>query len=82
MKKIIFTLALTFATTLLFAQKNPFEKFTDMDGVTCVYISKNMMSLLPKDSNTQFGGVDVTSFIENSVPYSSLPPRTVKLPRR
>ena len=45
MKKIIFTLALTFATTLLFAQKNPFEKFTDMDGVTCVYISKNMMSL-------------------------------------
>ena len=64
MKKIIFTLALTFATTLLFAQKNPFEKFTDMDGVTCVYISKNMMSLLPKDSNTQFGGVDVTSFIE------------------
>lgn len=64
MKKIIFTLALTFATTLLFAQKNPFEKFTDMDGVTCVYISKNMMSLLPKDSNTQFWGVDVTSFIE------------------
>jgi hypothetical protein len=64
MKKIIFTLALSLAATMLFAQKNPFEKFTDMDGVTSVFISKNMMSLLPKDSKTQLNGVDVGSFIE------------------
>lgn len=36
MKKNIFTLVLTIATTMLFAQKNPFEIFTDMDGVTSV----------------------------------------------
>jgi len=64
MKKMIITLALTFAATIVFAQKNPFEKFTDMDGVTSVYISKNMMSLLPKESKAQYGGVDVTNFIE------------------
>lgn len=64
MKKIIITLVLTFAATIVFAQKNPFEKFTDMDGVTSVYISKNMMSLLPNKSKMQYGGVDVTNFIE------------------
>jgi len=64
MKKIIFTLAFTCAVTFLFAQKNPFEKFTNMNGVTSVYISKNMMSLLPKESKMQYGGVDVTNFID------------------
>lgn len=34
-----------------------------MDGVTSVYISKNMMSLFPKDSN-QYGGVDVGNFVD------------------
>ncbi|MDD4777722.1 MAG: DUF4252 domain-containing protein [Fermentimonas sp.] len=63
MKKIIFTLALILGVTAVSAQKNPFEKFTDMNGVTSVYISKNMMSLFPKDSG-QYGGVDVTNFIE------------------
>jgi hypothetical protein len=62
MKKIIFTIVFIFAVTIISAQKNPFEKFTDMNGVTSVYISKNMMSLLSKDSN-QYGGVDVSNFI-------------------
>lgn len=62
MKKIIFTIVFIFAITIISAQKNPFEKFTDMNGVTSVYISKNMMSLLSKDSN-QYGGVDVSNFI-------------------
>ncbi|MDD4010096.1 MAG: DUF4252 domain-containing protein, partial [Fermentimonas sp.] len=52
-----------FAVTIVSAQKNPFDKFTDMDGVTSVYISKNMMSLFPKDSN-QYGGVDVGNFVD------------------
>lgn len=62
MKKIIFTIVFIFAVTIISAQKNPFEKFTDMNGVTSVYISKNMISLFPKDSN-QYGGVDVSNFI-------------------
>jgi hypothetical protein len=64
MRKMIITLAFVFAATFVFAQKNPFEKFVDMEGVTSVYISKNMMSLLPKESKSQFGGVDVTNFVE------------------
>ena len=63
MKKIIFTIVFIFAVTIISAQKNPFDKFTDMDGVTSVYISKNMMSLFPKDSN-QYGGVDVGNFVD------------------
>lgn len=63
MKKIIFTIVFIFAVTIISAQKNPFEKFTDMNGVTSVYISKNMMSLFPKDSN-QYGGVDVGNFVD------------------
>jgi hypothetical protein len=63
MKKIIFTLALIFAVTVVSAQDNPFEKFTDMDGVTSVFISKNMMALFPKDSNL-FGGVSINSFVD------------------
>jgi hypothetical protein len=63
MKKIIFTIVFIFAVTIVSAQKNPFDKFTNMDGVTSVYISKNMMSLFPKDSN-QYGGVDVGNFVD------------------
>lgn len=63
MKKILLTLALILSATGLFAQKNPFEKFSDMNGVTSVYISKNMLSLLPKDSKMNYGGVNVGSFI-------------------
>ena len=63
MKKILFTIVFIFAVTIISAQKNPFDKFTDMDGVTSVYISKNMMSLFPKDSN-QYGGVDVGNFVD------------------
>ncbi|MDK2852991.1 MAG: hypothetical protein PWQ38_1256 [Proteiniphilum sp.] len=63
MKKMMILLALALTATGLFAQRNPFEKFTDMEGVTSVYISKNMMSLMPRDSGMKFGNVDVSNFI-------------------
>jgi hypothetical protein len=63
MKKMMILLALALTATGLFAQRNPFEKFTDMEGVTSVYISKNMMSLMPRDSGLKFGNVDVSNFI-------------------
>ena len=64
MKKIMMLFALALTATGLFAQNNPFEKFTDMEGVTSVYISKNMLSLMPKESGMQFGEVDVSNFLE------------------
>ena len=58
-------LALALTASGLFAQNNPFEKFTDMEGVTSGYISKNMLSLMPKKSGMRFGDVDVSNFLEN-----------------
>ncbi|MDR1743177.1 MAG: DUF4252 domain-containing protein [Dysgonamonadaceae bacterium] len=54
MKKTIIVSALIFCTAYTFAQKNPFEKFSDMDGVTSVFISKAMLS---KNTNTEFRGL-------------------------
>lgn len=60
---MMMVLALALTASGLFAQKNPFEKFTDMEGVTSVYISKSMMSLMPKNMNMDLGNVDVSNFI-------------------
>ena len=63
MKKIIITLCIVLLTTVGFAQSNPFERFTEMDGVTSVYISKNMLKMMPKSANMDYGGVNVGNFI-------------------
>ncbi len=62
MKKIILSILLLTSVSFAFAQKNPFEKFADMDGVTSVYISKAMLSML-KSGDTDFNGVDVGGFV-------------------
>ncbi len=62
MKKAILSILLLATITFTFAQKNYFDKFSDMDGVTSVYISKSMLSML-KDSKADFNGVDVGSFL-------------------
>ena len=63
MKKTILSILLLVSFTVAFAQKNPFEKFSDMDGVTSVYISKTMLSLIPKNSKMDYGGVKVGGFL-------------------
>lgn len=63
MKKAILSILLLTSFSLTFAQKNPFEQFSDMDGVTSVYISKTMLSLIPKNSKMDYGGVDVGGFL-------------------
>lgn len=63
MKKTILSILLLTSFTLTFAQKNPFEQFSDMDGVTSVYISKTMLSMIPKNTQMNYGGVDVGSFL-------------------
>ena len=64
MKRIFVITALTLTAFGLFAQKNPFDQFTDMEGVTSVYISKSMLSLMPKGALHQFGNVNVANFID------------------
>ena len=64
MRKLLIALLFVVFTANLSAQKNPFEQFTEMDGVTSVYISKNMLSLFPKNAkNMNYGGIDVGNFL-------------------
>lgn len=62
MKKTILSILFLASVTFSFAQKNSFEKFSEMDGVTSVYISKSMLSML-KDSKADLNGVDVSGFV-------------------
>ena len=64
MRKLVIAIMFAVFAANLSAQKNPFEQFTEMDGVTSVYISKNMLSLFPKNAkNMNYGGIDVGSFL-------------------
>ena len=63
MKKTILSILLLASVTLTFAQKNPFEQFSDMDGVTSVFISKTMLSMTPKNSKKDYNGVNVGGFL-------------------
>jgi hypothetical protein len=64
MRKLVIAIIFAVFAANLSAQKNPFEQFTEMDGVTSVYISKNMLSLFPKNAkNMNYGGIDVGNFL-------------------
>ena len=63
MKRTILSILLLASFMFTFSQKNPFEQFSEMDGVTSVYISKTMLSMIPKNSKMNYGGVNVGSFL-------------------
>lgn len=52
----IITLLLSLCSLFTYAQDTYFDKFADMEGVSSVYISKAMLSLMP---NMQADGVDI-----------------------
>ncbi|MBP3713721.1 MAG: DUF4252 domain-containing protein [Phocaeicola sp.] len=56
MKRIVFLFIITWCATYCFGQESSLEKFTDMDGVKSVYISKAMLSLMP---SLDVDGVDI-----------------------
>lgn len=53
----IITLLLSLCSLFTYAQDSFFDKFADMDGVTSVYISKAMLSMIP-DMQTE--GVNIS----------------------
>ncbi|MBP7179996.1 MAG: DUF4252 domain-containing protein [Dysgonomonadaceae bacterium] len=63
MRKLLIAILFVVCAANLSAQKNSFEQFTEMDGVTSVYISKNMLSLFPKNAKNNYGGIDVGNFL-------------------
>lgn len=52
----IITLLLSLCSMMSFAQDSFFDKFADMDGITSVYISKAMLSMMP---NMKTEGVNI-----------------------
>ena len=52
----IITLLLSLCSLFTYAQDSFFDKFADMEGVTSVYISKAMLSLMP---NMKTEGVNI-----------------------
>lgn len=55
----IITLLLSLCSLFTYAQDSFFDKFADMDGVTSVYISKAMLSMIPdmQTEGVNIGGV-------------------------
>ena len=61
----IITLLLSLCSLFTYAQDSFFDKFGDMDGVTSVYISKAMLSLMP-DMKTEGVNIgEVASKLDN-----------------
>ena len=54
--KILLFLALICCSYATFAQNKLFDKFSDMDGVTSVFISKTMLQMMP---NMKTNGLDI-----------------------
>lgn len=63
MKKLIISFFLALVTMGSFAQKNAFEKYSDMEGVTSVLITQNMLNLFSGNESMDFGGVKVGDFV-------------------
>jgi len=58
MKRIILTLCMTMITCITaFAQKALFEKYSETDGISTVYISRNMMRMM---GNVKAGNKDIS----------------------
>ena len=59
MKRLFITLVATLLVAIaLPAQENVFDKYADSEGVSTVYISKKMFSMM-KDSNSNTGDINI-----------------------
>ena len=73
----IITLLLSLCSLFTYAQDSYFDKFADMEGVSSVYISKAMLSLMP---NMQADGInigEVASKLDNIQILSSEKPEII-----
>ena len=61
----IITLLLSLCSLFTYAQDSFFDKFADMEGVTSVYISKAMLSLMPNMKTEGVNIGEVASKLDN-----------------
>ena len=57
-RTFIITLLITFCSVCSYGQQSFFDKYAEMEGVTSVYITKSMLSLLPK-GQASVNGVNI-----------------------
>lgn len=59
---VVFILLVSFA--FVFGQNNPLKKYADAEGLTSMVVTKNMLSLFPKNSNMEYNGVKIGEILE------------------
>lgn len=64
MKRYLLILVFISSFSHLFCQKPTLKEFADKEGITAIIISKNMLSLFPKDGSFTYGGVNIGEFID------------------
>ena len=64
MKRLLIVSILVMNMAFMFGQKVTLKEYANKEGVTAVTISKNMLSLFPKNSDLSYGGVNVAEFID------------------
>lgn len=60
-RSYIITLLLSFCSLFTYAQDSFFDKFSEIEGTTSVYISKSMLSMIP---NMQTEGINLNHVIK------------------
>ena len=63
----LFIMLLLLQTTFGFANNNWFDKYSEMDGVTSVYISKGMFKLIPNVMSDEINLKDMMGKIESLI---------------
>ena len=72
MKRTLFGILLCFCTAIFaHAQTDQFDRFSDMDGVSSVYISKAMFDMMPDMKSEELNLEGLTGKLENLQVFSS-----------
>lgn len=64
MKKYLLIIILFSLFTSLYCQEQTLKEYANKEDITTIVLSKNMLSLFPKNTDLTYGGVDVGDFLE------------------
>ena len=64
MKRLFIISILLVNLAFVFGQKTTLKEYVNKEGVTAVTISKNMLSLFPKNVDISYGGINVAEFVD------------------
>lgn len=64
MKKLIVISIFFMSLAFTYSQQTSLKEYANKEGVTAVTISKNMLSLFPKNADITYGGINVGEFVD------------------